>query len=182
VFAKLAALTGSDIVTGKATEPAKQIADKYSSSPFAADFTAGQGGLMIPAAAIGVVSAVVIPVVLRAIGAAPASADTPTNDGDPTADGRPTGPAMNNGDLTALLVRAYVEEAYPQWKAEHKGKTCPDKLDDLAHYFGQNPGVPVLEDGWGHPLQMKCDAKSGLAVVSLGPDGTSGTADDIHAP
>ena len=41
-------------MTGKATEPAKAIAASAPSSPFAADFAAGQGGLMIPAAAIGI--------------------------------------------------------------------------------------------------------------------------------
>ncbi|HTL35099.1 MAG TPA: hypothetical protein VL326_18350 [Kofleriaceae bacterium] len=173
VFAKIAAITGNEIVTGKATEPAKAIAAASPSSPFAADFAAGQGGLMIPAAAIGVASAVVIPAVLQAVS---------NTRGDAEAAQQPDMPPMNNDDLAKLLTRAYVEEAYPQYKQEHPDKPCPDKLEDLAKYFGENPGVPVLEDGWGHPLKMTCDPMIGLVVISLGPDGQFGTADDVQAP
>ncbi|HUS29964.1 MAG TPA: hypothetical protein VMZ53_15770, partial [Kofleriaceae bacterium] len=67
VLAKIAAITGNEIVTGKATEPAAAIATATPSAPFAADFAAGQGGLMIPAAAIGVAAAVVIPAILQAV-------------------------------------------------------------------------------------------------------------------
>jgi hypothetical protein len=131
---------------------------------------------MIPAAAIGVASAVVIPTILQAIS---------NTRGDAAAANPETGgaPPMNNNDLAELLTRAYVEEAWPQWKAEHPDKPCPDKLEDLAKYFGPDPGVPLYEDGWGHPLKMTCDPKMGLLVVlSLGADGTFGTPDDIHAP
>ena len=178
VFAKIAAITGSDIATGKATEPAREIAAASPSSPFAADFAAGQGGLMIPAAAIGVASAVVIPAALSAISNTRGDAQA----ADPDPSGMGAGPPMDNGDLTKLLTRAYVEEAWPQWKAEHPDKPCPGKLEDLTKYFGEDPGVPVLEDGWGHPLKMTCDPKIGLVVISLGPDGTFGTADDVVAP
>jgi hypothetical protein len=60
---KLAAISGSEIVTGKANDPAKAIAASAASAPFAADFAAGQGGLMIPAAALGVVSAIIVPAI-----------------------------------------------------------------------------------------------------------------------
>jgi hypothetical protein len=176
VLAKIAAITGNEIVTGKATEPAKKIAAEAPSSPFAADYEAGQGGLMIPAAAIGVASAVVIPAILQALS---------NTRGDAAAANPETGgaPPMNNDDLAQLLTRAYVEEAWPQWKAEHPDKPCPDKIEDLAKYFGPDPGVPLYEDGWGRPLKMTCDPKIGLLVVmSLGADGTFGTADDIKAP
>ncbi|HUS33483.1 MAG TPA: hypothetical protein VMZ53_33505, partial [Kofleriaceae bacterium] len=176
VLAKIAAITGNEIVTGKATEPAAAIATATPSAPFAADFAAGQGGLMIPAAAIGVAAAVVIPAILQAVsntrGDAQAANAPPVDEPAP----------MKNEDLAALLTRAYVEEAWPQWKTEHPDKPCPDKLEDLTKYFGENPGVPVLEDGWGHPLRMTCDPKFGLVVMSFGPDGTFGTPDDIHAP
>ncbi|NVB83140.1 MAG: hypothetical protein HOV81_32500 [Kofleriaceae bacterium] len=72
VVSKISAISGNDIVTGKATEPAAAIASSAPGSPFAADFAAGQGGLMIPAAAIGLASAVIIPAVINAIAPAPA--------------------------------------------------------------------------------------------------------------
>ena len=83
----------------------------------------------------------------------------------------------------SLLTRAYVQEAYPQWKKDHNDRICPDKIEDIAKYFGDNPGVPVLDDGWGHKLVMTCDPKTGaLTVTSNGPDGQPNTADDIHTP
>jgi hypothetical protein len=88
---------------------------------------------------------------------------------------------MQRGDLAKLLVRAYVTEAYPRWQADNPGKPCPSALEDLARYFGDDPGVPVLTDPWGQRLVMQCD-DAGLVVLSLGPDGTRGTADDIRAP
>lgn len=169
VATKISAISGEDILTGKAGDPAKQIAASAPGSPFAQDFAAGQGGLMIPAAAIGVATAIVIPAVVRAMGGA-----APPD--DPSAK-----PAVNNAELTSLLVRAYVQEAYPQWQAENKDAKCPAKLEDLAKYFGENPGIPVLADPWGHPLVMKCDEK-GLSVLSVGEDGKEGTADDVRAP
>lgn len=174
VVAKVSSIPGEDIVTGKAGEPAKQIAAAAPSSPFAQDYAAGQGGLMIPAAAIGVATAVVLPAVVRAMGGGAASNEPAPNDQQR--------PPMDNKELTSLLVRAYVQEAYPQWQGEHKDAKCPAKLEDLAKYFGENPGIPVLADPWGHTLVMKCDEKAGLSVLSVGEDGKEGTADDVRAP
>jgi hypothetical protein len=173
VVAKYVAITGSDILTGKATEQAKALAATAPNSPFAADFSAGQGGLMIPAGAIGLVTAIVIPAIARYMSGGGNEMETV----DPSA---PTQAPMNNSDLASLLVRAYVEEAYPKWKADNAGKTCPAKLDELAKYFGENPGIPVMQDPWGHDLVMQCDAK-GLVVISIGEDGKQGTADDVRS-
>ena len=52
------------------------------------------------------------------------------------------------------------------------------KLADVATYFGENPGLPVLTDPWGHDLVMTCDDK-GFTVISVGPDGKQGTDDDV---
>jgi hypothetical protein len=68
VVDKLIAITGADILHGKATEPAKAIAAASSDSPFAADFTAGQGGLMVPAAALGIASAIILPAIDSLLG------------------------------------------------------------------------------------------------------------------
>ncbi len=50
VTAKVIAIHGNDIITGKATDAGRAIAAGAPSSPFAADFDAGQGGLMMPLA------------------------------------------------------------------------------------------------------------------------------------
>jgi hypothetical protein len=171
VVAKVSAISGTDIVTGKAGEPAKQIAAAAPTSPFAKDFDAGQGGLMIPAAAIGLATAVILPAVVRAMGGG-GEAPPPTEDRPP----------MDNKELTSLLVRAYVQEAYPQWQTEHKDTKCPAKLEDVAKYFGENPGIPVTTDPWGNALVMKCDEKAGFSVLSVGEDGKEGTEDDVRAP
>jgi hypothetical protein len=163
VLAKVIQIAGNDIVTGKATDVAKQIVAAAPSSPFAADFDAGQGGLMVPAAMIGLASAVVIPAFTRMVGG---GSDMP--------------PAMDNTALVELLLQAYVEEAYPKWRAANPGKPCPGGLADVAAMFGADPGLPTTIDPWGKQLVMTCDAKR-FAVSSLGPDGVAGTGDDIRA-
>jgi hypothetical protein len=174
VVAKYVTVSGADIASGKATETARQIAATAPDSPFAGDFDAGQGGLMIPAAAIGLVTAVIVPAVNRYLSGGGPEADDTAQPSD-------TEPPLEQGELTNLLVRAYVEEAFPKWQAEHKDAKCPKSIDELATYFGADPGIPVKTDPWGHDLVMTCDDK-GVAVLSFGPDGQKGTADDIHAP
>jgi len=61
VVAKLIAIPPESIVQGKAAAAGKQIASASPSSPFAADYKAGLGGLMIPTATIGILAAVAIP-------------------------------------------------------------------------------------------------------------------------
>jgi hypothetical protein len=61
VIAKVFAIPPTDTVTGKAQPAAKAVADGAASSPFAADLRAGEVGLMIPVAAVGVLAAVAIP-------------------------------------------------------------------------------------------------------------------------
>jgi type II secretory pathway pseudopilin PulG len=61
VVAKLVAINPQTFLDGKASEAAKTIADGAPTSPFAADFKAGTGGLMAPMAVIGMASAVAIP-------------------------------------------------------------------------------------------------------------------------
>ena len=65
---KVIAFTGADILHGKATDPAKAIAASAPNAPFAADYTAGQGGLMVPAAAIGIASAIILPAIDSLLG------------------------------------------------------------------------------------------------------------------
>jgi hypothetical protein len=171
---QIIAVKGADIVSGKATEPAKQLAKSAPGSPFAADFDAGQGGLMVPAAMIGLGSAVVIPAVMRLFGSGGGGGEEGEMPGE-----SPTGqPPMNQADLTSLLLHAYVEDAWPKWQAEHPKQKCPAKLAEVAKYFGDQPDLPVIKDPWGNDLVMKCDDK-GFSVVSMGPDGKLDTADDV---
>jgi len=118
---------------------------------------------------IGFASAIVIPAIMRMLGAADEPAASPTG-----------GPPMNQSDLVSLLLHAYADEAYPHWQAEHAGKKCPAKLDELATYLGAaDPDLPVKTDPWGHELVIKCDAKT-FTMISLGPDGKADTDDDIR--
>jgi hypothetical protein len=170
VTGQIVKITGEDIITGKATEPAKKIAASAPGTPFAADFAAGQGGLMVPAAMIGLASAIAIPAVMRLLGADTA-AESPTGE-----------PPMTQSDLVTLLLRAYSEEAYPKWQANHPKQKCPASLAEVAKYFGDTAAdLPTTKDPWGNPLVMKCDDK-GFSVMSVGPDGKAGTDDDVRVP
>jgi hypothetical protein len=68
VTAKVIAISGDDIVHGKATDTAKAIAASSPDSPFATDYATGQGGLMVPAAALGLASAVIMPRIEELLG------------------------------------------------------------------------------------------------------------------
>jgi hypothetical protein len=61
VVAKLLAIDPMSIMSGKASATAREIAAASPQSPFAADYKAGLGGVMIPTATIGVLAAVAIP-------------------------------------------------------------------------------------------------------------------------
>lgn len=61
VVAKLVAITPQMFLDGKASDAAAAIATAAPTSPFAADYKAGTGGLMAPAAVVGMLAAVAIP-------------------------------------------------------------------------------------------------------------------------
>ena len=65
---------------------------------------------------------------------------------------------------------------------EHPEKACPTTLADLNAYTNRKD----TKDPWGHDFKMMCGATvppgaKGLAVISFGPDGKEGTADDIKS-
>jgi hypothetical protein len=79
-------------------------------------------------------------------------------------------------------VQKYATEAYPSWAAAHPGKECPAALAELNEYGNRKD----TKDPWGHDFKMMCGATvpagaKGLAVLSFGPDGKEGTADDIKS-
>jgi type IV pilus assembly protein PilA len=64
VVAKITAVPADDVISGKAGDRGKAIADAAPGSPFAADYQAGSQGVMIQVAAIGVLAAVAVPAFL----------------------------------------------------------------------------------------------------------------------
>jgi hypothetical protein len=73
----------------------------------------------------------------------------------------------------AVLELAY--KAYPQWRLEHRGQSCPRSFDELVAYTHWPE-----EDWWGRPYVLIC-RDIGIAVVSVGEDGKLGTEDDIRS-
>ena len=85
-------------------------------------------------------------------------------------------------DSAKVDVQKYAFEAYPSWAAAHPEKACPAALAELNEYTNRKD----TKDPWGHDFKMMCGATippgaKGLAVLSFGPDGKEGTADDIKS-
>jgi hypothetical protein len=72
-------------------------------------------------------------------------------------------------------VRASIAEVlarFASWARDHAGAACPDAA---------TLGV-TSTDAWGHPWRITCTDQPGdqiAGVISAGPDGAPGTADDI---
>lgn len=64
VTSKLLAIPAADIVKGDVA-PIEAIAKSAPTAPFAADFQAGQGGLMVPTALIGVAASIAVPAFMQ---------------------------------------------------------------------------------------------------------------------
>jgi serine/threonine protein kinase len=78
-------------------------------------------------------------------------------------------PELAKANLRAVLT------AFTRWSPSHAGAPCPSAADLVGN-------APQLDDPWGHPITVTCTdqpAQQVIGVVSAGPDGTSGTADDI---
>jgi general secretion pathway protein G len=71
-------------------------------------------------------------------------------------------------------IHTYAE----QWKAEH-GSECPTvaKLQEAALLAKTSSG----KDPWGNAYIIKCEGED-IRVVTSGPDGKEGSADDISVP
>lgn len=151
---KLAAIPGADILHGGSAAQALATPG----TPFAADLAAGQGGLVIPGAVLGLSAALLLPELMTL-----------------------EAPGGESADETRLVVKQYADEAYPQWAQAHPSAACPGDIDELAEYSSYQ----VL-DPWGHKLVAQCGAAlpagaTGIAIHSLGPDGVDDTADDIRS-
>ena len=107
-------------------------------------------------------------------------AGIPPDAGPPPSDAGPPGttpdasPAPATPEAHALLTAQMrnVLDRFALWSHEHPGAPCPDLLA---------LGIPTL-DPWGHDLQLTCTdqpANQRVGAISAGPDGLTGTDDDI---
>lgn len=83
-----------------------------------------------------------------------------------------------------MTAKQFAEEAYPRWRADNPGKSCPGGLGDLTKYMNQKE----LKDENGNDIYiMLCgsNAPEGIpnnfGVIWVGPDGKQGTEDDIKS-
>lgn len=74
----------------------------------------------------------------------------------------------------ALATASAYADAYRRWGYDHRGTTCPAALSDLDSYARRTN----TNDPWSRPYVMRCSA-TGFDVLSAGPDGRLGTADDL---
>jgi hypothetical protein len=75
VMAKLTDISAMDLMAERAATKAQAVAEAHPTSPFAADYHAGQGGLLVPTTIVGMAATVVVPVVLRYLRGRPAPAE-----------------------------------------------------------------------------------------------------------
>jgi hypothetical protein len=81
----------------------------------------------------------------------------------------------SKADVTALTVRKFAFEAFPQWASVHHMNSCPESLNELMELANTQP-----IDAWGNPLEMRCGPLiRGIYVRSAGEDGQFETPDDI---
>jgi len=101
----------------------------------------------------------------------PSAPNVPTKAVSPSAPAEVTPPKYDPMVELAGSMKAVVGE-FVAWAKLHAGATCPT-IADLA---------VTTVDPWKHPFAITCTdqpANQIIGVVSAGPDGTPGTADDI---
>jgi len=170
VIAKLLEITAVDVLSNKADLKGKAIADAFPRSQFAIDFAAGQHGMVVPTQMLSSTAQMIIPALMA------------YRQGADDGQARPL-EKMPTGTLTQLRVRGYATDGLAIWKQKNPGKACPTSMADLA--AAVDPEATILDE-WGKELVMVCGGKlpegaEGIAIVSLGPDGQLGTADDIKS-
>ena len=83
-----------------------------------------------------------------------------------------------------IVVGKYATEAYARWTMNNPGKQCPENIDALAKYAGDESGA---KDPWGNQLILLCGdsapegAPGRVVVISIGDDGKPDTSDDIKS-
>ena len=79
-------------------------------------------------------------------------------------------------ELSRRIVRHYAHKTYSEWLGLHPDEPCPTmaQLEEVRD-------IGRARDPWGVPLWRGCGPGPQIRVVSAGPDGTFGTADDIDS-
>jgi hypothetical protein len=174
---QLAAITGMDVLANTATAKAKPIAEANAGSLYAGDFAAGQHGMLLPTKFLQIVLQVGIPAILATRAGAQPPAETPVAPGQ-TPDAEQPAPASR----TQLIVSKYASDVYPAYLQANPDKPCPT-MKELAGFVSPDA---VTDDEWGKPIVVLCGKElpagaKGIALVSGGPDGKVGTADDLKS-
>jgi general secretion pathway protein G len=96
--------------------------------------------------------------------------------------------------VSGYLDKAYLTKAKEQvgvfatavntYKQDHKNNLPKSLSDLLEEEDGKAPyiqgGEGALEDPWGNPYELKVTKGKNFYILSYGPDGQSGTEDDIR--
>ena len=82
--------------------------------------------------------------------------------------------------ITHIMMKQYLQEAYPEWSAAHPDRVCPASLRDLDPYMN----VDHDRDSWGTPFEFQCNETARhdnrrLLIISAGEDRVFGTDDDL---
>ena len=85
-------------------------------------------------------------------------------------------------ETTSLKLTKYANEAFTAWSMAHPQVMCPERLADLDEYMNAQD----VNDAWGNPIKLFCGANlppgaRHIALLSAGPDGKEGTADDLRS-
>ncbi len=81
---------------------------------------------------------------------------------------------------TRMQVEQLAHSTYPHWVL-NTGRRCPSSVGELARFAGKKRS----QHAWKNDLIILCgneappEAQGGFGILSLGPDGRRGTADDI---
>jgi hypothetical protein len=82
---------------------------------------------------------------------------------------------MRTTRTPAMELRRAVE----MWRGQHGADDCPTP-EQLKHDGAIGPAAR-FDDQWGATFRIICEPDETI-VLSLGPDGREGTADDIRVP
>jgi hypothetical protein len=103
---------------------------------------------------------------------APVASPAPVAAPSPSPPPAPPAPPPPDRDAELAEAMTHVLTRFADWAKDHAGAPCPSAAE---------LGAPV-RDPWGKPLTITCTdqpANQIVGVISMGPDGAAGTADDI---
>lgn len=85
--------------------------------------------------------------------------------------------AATKNDIARATTMKYAFEAFPSWLADHPGRGCPAKFEELNAYMNNKD----LRDPWGNDYRFFCAPTdpANLLVWSAGEDEKPNTSDDV---